>query len=817
MTNFLIRIPGHPPCPVPGEGSQLRIGRTPDQDIILDDPAISRAHAKIYRKGQDLLLEDLRSKHGCFVNKVRLTSPCRITPDDEITLGCITLRLEVGEEGPVEPVLEEETLVLSLDKIRGWVKPDQALVPAQDWRHALELIYGLSLQMLQERTHEQFLQELLDRLFSFLDAQRGAVLLRDATGQLTILARRSKGAGGDAFSLELPSDTLAAAFDRREAILYKDGRGLPAAVAASAGSLMAVPLEHAGDVLGLLYFDASRDRIPFNEEDLRLVASMGNLAAAKLLQQRLTEELRQKEKLEGDLQAAEATAQAKSEFLAHMSHEIRTPMNAILGFTAVAKQETQTERGANCLQKIAYAGHSLMDIINGILDLSKLEAGRLELDAGPFQLQALIQNVLDLFRDKADARGVGLVVSLGEQVPNDLQGDSLRLGQVLTNLVGNALKFTEQGQVRVQVEVLDHSQQEVRLQFAVEDTGIGMTSEQTEKLFSAFTQGDASIARRYGGTGLGLVISKRLVEAMGGGIRVASEWGRGSTFTFSVALKRVSPGEIRRREESGVETRPTFAGSRLLLVEDHALNRELALLWLQDAQFTVDVALNGLEAVEKVALGAYDAVLMDVEMPVMDGFEATRKIRAMGGVRHLPILAMTAHGMPSHHQQCLAAGMDDCLVKPIDPSHLLKVLGNWVKTMGDHPQEASNCLSQTHSQWDFSVLAPVMDVELALIRVDGRKDFLLHFLQAFLEDPATAEAVRGAMVAGDRPRAIRFAHDIKGFAGTLALPQVAEAARELEACLFEPEAEGWEDACLRLGAAFEAFRSYASGLTESAH
>jgi signal transduction histidine kinase/CheY-like chemotaxis protein/HPt (histidine-containing phosphotransfer) domain-containing protein len=698
--------------------------------------------------------------------------------------------------------------VLPVANLRGWIKRDAGLEQFLDWRKALDLLHETSLFMLQDLSSERFLSELLDRLFEFLEASRGAVLLRGKTGNLALLASRTKERASEA-PLSLSPATVTAALERREALLLKEPKTQQPGSEADesiTSTVMAVPMEHDGEVLGLFYFDASRARTPFTEDDLRFVASLGNLAAAKLLQLRLAEELRRKQDLERELRAAEAAAQAKSEFLAHMSHEIRTPMNAVLGFAHIALGEPQTPKAADCLRKIDQSGRSLVAIINDILDLSKIEAGRLELEVISFRLSGVLQHVTDLLSQIAEEKGLLLEAVQDPAISDALLGDPLRLEQVLINLLGNAIKFTNRGEIRLRVELLESAEGRQRLRFAVQDTGIGLAPDQIEKLFSAFTQADPSTTRRYGGTGLGLSISRHLVELMGGSIQVESLPEVGSTFSFTVWFPIASPAAVRETlavppwDEDAAQVR---AGGQVLLVEDNVINQRMAEILLEDAGLQVDLARNGAEAIERVDSKIYDVVLMDVEMPDMDGYEATRRIRAQERHRDLPIIALTAHALASHRNLCLAAGMNDCLTKPIEPQYLFRVLKQWLRQA---PRTQAPCPAPSR-QDEFAALEPVMDVPLALRCLDGRRDLLKHFIQAFLDDAITPAFLRATMANGDREAAFHQAHSLKGIAGSLAIEGVADAASELEARLRDEPPQGWEMACDRLGEALERFRA----------
>ncbi|MEI6260390.1 MAG: response regulator [Deltaproteobacteria bacterium] len=516
-------------------------------------------------------------------------------------------------------------------------------------------------------------------------------------------------------------------------------------------------------------------------QPLHMIGANWDITAQKLAETKLLDTNRR-------LEAATAQAQmanvAKSRFLASMSHEIRTPMSGMLGMTWLLLETHLTEKQRNYAEKIKTSGESLLAVLNDILDFSKVEAGKLELDIVPFSLKEMIHNVVNIFKPQAAEKKIKINTSVDPEVPANLLGDPMRLAQVIRNLMSNAVKFTTAGRIQIGANILRRTEADMELEISVQDTGIGMTEEELSRLFTAFSQADASTTRRFGGSGLGLAISRQFVELMGGMIRAESTPGKGSLFTVVLSFlidSGIGRTNLKRHPDA---LREHFTDVRALVVEDHKINREIIVELLWQAGIKADIAINGREAVEMVRTSDYDILFMDIRMPEMDGFAATRQIRTLGrdGIDRLPIIALSSYAAAGDREKSLAAGMNDHLTKPINPDVLAAALLQWlplekrVAVAADEPY-----LLAKQKLTSFPTHPAALDVEEGLNRVSGNQKFYLKLLRDFVaEYGETPTLLLQELRAEQLEDAIHRIHAIRGIAGNLGGKEMEAAAAELE-------------------------------------
>lgn len=484
---------------------------------------------------------------------------------------------------------------------------------------------------------------------------------------------------------------------------------------------------------------------------------------------------------------AEAASRAKSEFLSNISHEIRTPLNAIIGFSELVSREAPA---GDALGKIRKAAGSLLEIVDDIMDYSEMESGRSVLSEEEFRIGDVMKAVKDACAGKAREKGLRFAARVGPNIPEALVGDPGRLARVLSNLADNGIKFTDQGGVEVDAQVDGELEDGIVLRFTITDTGMGIPEDKIPLLFGAFTQADGSLTRRHGGAGLGLAITRELVELMGGAIRVESTEGQGSSFIVTAGFKRAKAGDM----PAMFSPDTSLKGIRVLVVEDNQLNQQVLTELLKYFQIVPEVAENGEQAVSMTRLARYDAVLMDIQMPVMDGYQATRLIREDARLSGMPIIAVTAHVMDEDRRKCLDAGMNDYLTKPIDTRKLLATLAKWVKpgekSAAAMPVAAGDRSARRPALPKLPDSLPGIEVREALERMVGNGQLFLEMLKGFaLSYRDAGRRIIEALEQGDAEEARRLAHTVKGVAGNISAVDLHMLAGELEQCIKKGESD----------------------------
>ena len=494
------------------------------------------------------------------------------------------------------------------------------------------------------------------------------------------------------------------------------------------------------------------------------------------------------------LERAEGANDAKGQFLANMSHEIRTPMNAVLGVLQLLKTTDLTNRQADYVNKAQGASRTLLGLINDVLDFSKIEAGKMALDLRSFRLEQMLQDLSVVLQAGVNGKPIDLRFEVDPDVPTTMQGDDMRLQQILINLGSNAIKFTSYGEVVLRVRVVERTSDAARLEFSMRDTGLGIAREHQSQIFAGFTQAEASTTRRFGGTGLGLAISSRLVSLMGGELKLNSQLGQGSLFYFEIRLPvdsidLVTTNSVNTKE-SITPKRRRLRNMRILLVEDNEVNQMVASELLSHEGALVTVANNGEMGVQLVTdtLPGFDVVLMDIHMPVMDGISATRVIRNELGLIHLPIIAMTANTMAKDREVSLVAGMNDHVSKPFDLDNLVELLlrqtGYVARETSNTSDDVQQIRTANNQEINLANAKNLLDVHSALARLGGNSDVYRNVLTGFMAVmDATPEKLRDGLNRGELSEVVMTLHTFKGLAATAGAPTLREQVVQLENAL----------------------------------
>jgi len=500
---------------------------------------------------------------------------------------------------------------------------------------------------------------------------------------------------------------------------------------------------------------------------------------------------------------AEASERLEHQFLANMSHEIRTPMNAVLGMTTLLLDSSLSTKQRDYLEAIESSADNLLVIINDILDLSKLQAGKMELENIPFRLRDVTGHAMEIMRLKAEARGITLTQEIAESAPHIVVGDPARLSQVLMNLLSNSVKFTERGSVKILISAVTAGERQMKVRIAVRDTGIGIPREKLNSIFDSFSQADAETSRKYGGTGLGLTISRTLIELQGGHIGVESEPGKGSEFSFTIPYEVASEDVLIEPEATASIDAASLRGMRVMLVEDNEYNQIVLTDTLRNMipEVSVELASNGLEAITLLQNFAFDLVLMDVQMPEMDGIEATKHIRAHlpRGKRDVPIIALTASVIKSEIDRCFAAGMNDYIPKPFKQDELFRVIAKYYRgkvnsvipsyrTNGSDGIDKDSMDFTNQSNRSMSIGTPVTDLNALRQITGGNEEQLKKYIRMFLDGvPGQLESVAAALEQHDLDNARRRVHAMKPHLKFMGMTTAAGFAESLEQLCAEPK------------------------------
>jgi len=519
--------------------------------------------------------------------------------------------------------------------------------------------------------------------------------------------------------------------------------------------------------------------------------------AVNYLVRQLNIEIQSRKKISKELlsakEKAEYASQVKNNFLANMSHEIRTPLNAIIGMAYLLLKTPLNKRQHDLLNKLDNSSRLLLNLINDLLDFSKIEAGKLELEETSFSINDVLDNLAALVTTCAADKGLDVLYHTGQDIPEQLIGDPFRLGQILLNLMNNAIKFTDKGSIILTVKKAPQQKNTsaIGLFFTIEDTGIGIAENNIEQLFQSFTQADNSTTRKFGGTGLGLSICKQLIELMDGEISVTSVPGQGSCFSFTVwfsdttnkatlAYAYPDTSHVFALDDNLADAQyGDFSDKHVLLVEDNITNQEVACALLAELNVQLDIAHNGNQAVAAVQSGSYDLILMDLQMPEMDGFEATRRIRLNPANKETTIIAMTAHAMRGDRQKCLDGQMDDYLIKPVNIKQFYTTIKKW---LGSSRKNGTGNVHQ--GEIDKQAEHGIIDLDKALLRLRGNQDLLLRLLVNFKNTKYDmAEKIATAMADKDSRLAQELVHSLKGESGTLEASALFSASQKLEQAL----------------------------------